>query len=294
MLAKLHAYGFDYNALKLVYCYLKNRYQRVKVNSNYSFWTEILNGVPQGSVLGPLLFNIYVSDLFLFLNKSDIANYADDNTLYTYEKNMDQVINKLEHDCHDLITWVGNNTLKANPNKFHLLLSETDRNLSVKVDNYEIFNTNYQKLLSIKLDNKLKFNEHVSRLCKKASQKLHALARIAQYMKIEKRRIIMNTFINSQLGYCPLIWMFHSRALNVRIKKIQERALRIVYNDQLSNFEELLQRDGSMTIHERNIQKLATEVYKTVNGFGPKFMNEVFQVKENLNYCTHTPLNPEI
>ena len=266
-----------------------NRYQRVKVNSNYSFWREIISGVPQGSILGPLLFNIYVSDLFLFLNESNIANYADDNTLYACEKDMDIVINKLEHDCNDLITWVNNNILKANPDKFHLLLSETDRNLSANVDNYEIFNSNYQKLLGIKIDNKLKFNEHVSGLCKKASQKLHALARIAQYMTIEKRRIIMNTFINSQFGYCPLIWMFHSRVLNNRINKIQERALRIVYDDHVSNFDELLQKDGSMTIHERNIQLLATEVYKTVNGYAPKIMNEVFQVKDKLNYCTRFP-----
>ena len=289
MLAKLHAYGFDYNALKLVYCYLTNRYQRVKVNSNYSSWKEIINGVPQGSILGPLLFNIYLSDLFLFIKETNVANYADDNTLYVCEKDMDLVINKLEHDCEDLITWVSNNTLKANPNKFHLLLSETDTNLSVKVDSCEIYNSNNQKFLGIKIDNKLTFNEHVSGLCKKASQKLHALARVAQYMTVEKRRIIMNTFINSQFGYCPLIWMFHSRELNNRINKIQERALRIVYNDKLSNFDELLRKEGCMTIHERNIQMLGTEIYKTLNGYAPKIMEEVFQIKENLRYCTRFP-----
>ena len=98
----------------------------------------------------------------------------------------------------------------------------------------EVYNSNCEKLLGVKFDNKLKFNEHVSGLCKKASQKLHVLARIAHYMIRKKRRIIMKAFINSQFGYCPLIWMFHDRTLNRRINKIQERALCTVYDDQLS------------------------------------------------------------
>ena len=82
LIAKLAAYGFDYNSIKLLYSYLTNRHQRVRLNSNYSTWSEIITGVPQGSILGPLLSNIYLSDLFLFTEDSDIANYADDNSPY--------------------------------------------------------------------------------------------------------------------------------------------------------------------------------------------------------------------
>ena len=103
-------------------------------------------------------------------------------------------------------------------------------------------------------------------LCKKAGQKLYALARIANYMDISKKCSNMNAFILSQFSYCPLIWMFHSRKLNHRINKIHERALRIVYNDHQCTFEELLERDNSFMIHERNIQKLAIEMLKVNNG----------------------------
>ena len=75
------------------------------------------------------------------------------------------------------------------------------------------------------------FEEHITKICKKASQKLHALARISNFMSQEKLRIIMKAFIESQFGYCPLVWMFCSRILNTRINKIHERALRLVYKD---------------------------------------------------------------
>ena len=127
-----------------------------------------------------------------------------------------------------MLNWVTNNALKANPDKFRLLLSHPDESISVNVDGYQITNSKREKLLGITIDNKLSFNEHVSGLCTKASQKLHALARVSKYMNTDKLRLIMKTFVNAQFGYCPLVWMFHSRSLNNRINKIHERALRSV------------------------------------------------------------------
>ena len=118
-------------------------------------------------------------------------------------------------------------------------------------------------------------------LCKKAGQKLHALARIANYMEISKKRSIMNALILSQFSYCPLIWMFQSRKLNHRINKIYERALRIVYNDHQCTFEEFVERDNSFTIHGRNLQKLATEMFKVSNGLSVQLVSENFDFAEN-------------
>ena len=210
LLAKLDAYGFSYNAIKVIHNYLVNRHQRVRINSKYSSWSEIINGVPQGSILGPLLFNIYLSDLFLFTGDSDIANYADDNSPYACKMDIKSVISQIEEDSKTLLNWVKNNGLKANPNKFHLLLSKPDERISVNVDGYQITNSKSEKLLGITIDSKLSFDEHVSGLCKKASNKLHALARISNYMNTDKLRVIMKAFINAQFGYCPLVWMFHS------------------------------------------------------------------------------------
>ena len=152
------------------------------------------------------------------------------------------------------------------------------------VDGFEIENSNSQKLLGITIDNKLSFDEHVSSICTKASQKIHAISWVSKFMSFRQRKTIFHTFILSHFGYCPLVWMLHSRKLNHRINKLHERALRIVYNDYKSSFQRLLEISNSFTIHERNIQSLAIEIYKVVNNLAPKIMNIVFQKNLNTSY----------
>ena len=107
-------------------------------------------------------------------------------------------------------------------------------------------------------------------------------------MNFNQRKIIMKSFINSQFGYCPLVWIFHSRKLNNRINKIHERALRIVFKNMNLSFRELLDKDNSVTIHEKNIQSLAVEMYKQSNEISPKIMNEVFPLKKEIKYHSKT------
>ena len=98
----------------------------------------------------------------------------------------------------------------------------------------------WPKLLGVQIDNNLDFSEHVTTICKNVSKKLHALRRISHYISKNKLRIIMKSFIESQFGYCPLVWMFHSRTLNNRINALHEKALRLVYKDTTLSFEDLL------------------------------------------------------
>ena len=107
-------------------------------------------------------------------------------------------------------------------------------------------------------------------------------------MSLEKRSLIMKEFVNSQFGYCYLIWMFHNRTLNNRIERIHEGALRIVYRDKTINFTEFLQKDNAVTLHQRNLQVLATEAYKVKMGFASKLVKEHFPLSTHAYHSTHS------
>ena len=94
----------------------------------------------------------------------------------------------------------------------------------------------------------------------------------------------MNAFFKAQFNYCPVVWMFHSRSLNNKINRLHERCLRIIYNDKHSNFEELLVKDNSVSIHHNNIHTIAIEIYKVANGICPEIMNDIFKLRENTHY----------
>ena len=138
-----------------------------------------------------------------------------------------------------------------------------------------IKSSNSEKILGITIDSDFAFGEHINMLCRKASQKLHALSRISQYLSQHKKRILFKTFIMSQFNYCPLVWMCHSRGLNNKINNIHKRALRIVHQDKKSNLQDLLQKDKSVSIHIKNIQYLATEICKVKNSLSPEIMKAV-------------------
>ena len=221
MIAKLDAYGFDLKALTLVFNYLRSRKQRVKKNSSFSDWSDLLFGVLQGSILGPLLFIIFICDLFYFEENVGIASYADHNTPCCANHDIQTTINTLQNSSAKLFDWFSKNSMNANADKCHLLLSENTKHVAC-INHIQIETNTSGKLLGATIGSDLKFDIHVNNLCKKATEKLNGLARILGYMDSSKKRTIMKTFIPSHFSYCPLVWMFHSRELSNEINRIHE------------------------------------------------------------------------
>ena len=159
---------------------------------------------------------------------------------------------KLESESLILFEWFHDNYLRANSGKSHVMLT-TDNKQKINVKGSPISNEKIVKLLGVTVDNKLSFEPHLNLVCKKVSQKLHALPRVSKFISKKKLRVIIKAFILSQFSYCPLVWMCHSRTLNSKINKLHERALRLVYDDRQSTFEELLNIDKSVIIQHRNL-----------------------------------------
>ena len=173
--------------------------------------------------------------------------------------------------------------MKSNADKCHLLARSNEK-VTIKIGSHEIANTKREKLLGVHPDNGLSFDYHISEICKKASRKVYALARVTSCMSLSKKRSLMNAFFNSQFNYCPLIWMCHSRENNNKINRLHERCLRIIYKDKRSSSNALLGKNGCVSIHERNIKIMATEMFKVSKNLAPHQIHEIFRLKDQPHY----------
>ena len=164
LLAKLDVYGFSRTSLKLMQNYLCNRQQRISINGSFSDWTEVITGVAKGSILGPLLFNIFLNDIFMFISKCNLCNYADNNTLYSTGKDLNRIRRNLEMEFMILHQWFHENHMTLNPRKCHyMVIGSRDLSHEIMLNNNKITSSNEEKL---------NFVSHIGSLCRKAGQKI--------------------------------------------------------------------------------------------------------------------------
>ena len=177
-------------------------------------------GVPQGSILGPLLFNVFMNDMFLFMERCNLYNYADDNSIIYSSPDIETVILNLKHDCQNAIQWFTNNGMKANPNKFQFMVISSKQMEPQNIELHggvSITSEPSVKILGVVIDDRLNFDEHVSMCCTKAARQLNALARISKYLDFKSKTIIYNSFILSNFNHCPLAWHFCGKTNNQKL-----------------------------------------------------------------------------
>ena len=176
LIAKLRAYDMSKNTCNMIVSYLSNRRQRVKKSGEVSNWSTINRSVPQGSVLGPLLFNIFLNDLFLVQTSVNIANYADDDHLNNKNVCAENLLDDLVNDANAAVTWFHENHMVANPEKFQSIL--LSRNgwvcTPISVQNNDLCPTNEIKVLGVTLDDILNLKSHVYDICYRASRKINS------------------------------------------------------------------------------------------------------------------------
>ena len=189
--------------------YLTSCFQRTKVNNSYSSWSEIIAGVPQGSILGPLLFNIFLNDLFLYPQETFLSNYADDKSLYSIGNTIEGVKKALSKDFRIIQNWFHENLMVLNAKKCHYMrFGTSSENDDFLLDGIKLPNSCEEKILGVIIDNELKCDPHIRSMCKKAAQNVGVLDRISSLLDPEKETFLFNAVIKSHFNCCPLIWMF--------------------------------------------------------------------------------------
>ena len=232
----------------------------------------------------PYFLTFSSTTCFNFTEKCSLYNYADDNSLSNSAPTVDEVLSNLKHDCVISIRWFKNNGMEANPNKFQFFISSPchPENIEFKTSkNVTIISEPCVKALGVNIDNRLTFTEHVSSCCTKAARQLNAFSRISKNLDLKCRKMIFQSFVLSNFTCCPLVWHFCGKQNNGKIEKIQERALRILYDDHESEYSKLLDKSGAITMLQSRLNCIILEVFKSIHNANPLCIQDMFEIKKS-------------
>ena len=180
--------------------YLCNRFQRTSVNTSFSDWKEVETRVPEGAILGPLLFSIFLNDIFYFINNGSLCNYALDNALYSIGKSLKMVKENLKINFLIMQKWFHENHMVLNPGKYrYLVLGNRSNSDTINLNGTKQASSSYEKFLGILIDHDLSFDKHIKSLCRKAAQKLNDLARISNILHTIKNVFFLIQSLNLSL-----------------------------------------------------------------------------------------------
>jgi hypothetical protein len=268
LLRKLKSYNLNDQIINWVKSFLTDRRQRVRISESFSKWEKVLSGIPQGSILGPLLFIIYINDLeeSCSLN-SNVALYADDTKLYKYIQNENDAI-KLQEDLNSVCVWIKKWLLSLNIDKCKVISYGRKAPISY---NYRIDDCNLEKINEIKdlgviFDSKLKFSAHINEKVNKAFSVLGIINRNFKYMEKNTFILLYKSMVRPHLEYANLVWSPYRKEEINKLERVQRRATKLVCSLKKLSYEERLKKLNLPTLSFRRLRGDMIEVYKIITG----------------------------
>ena len=288
LLQKLVIYHCDNLLLSWFKSYLQNRQQCVRIQGTLSSTKPVHYGVPQGSILGPLLFIVFINDLPLCINTSNTDMYADDSTFHSSAKTVEELNDTLTDDMFNVHTWCNENNMVVNLDKTKAMLISTYQkaarlksDLEVYYNGTKLKTTNTEKQLGVIIDKNLLWKCHIDKVAKTLSKGIYLLRRIKKFLPLDCRFTYYKSFLQPHIDYCCTIWGHSSHAK--RILKLQNMALRIIYDKpKLTSAGPLFKTSGILTIHQRVIFRLCIFVYKALNNMAPQYISNMFKLKSSV------------
>lgn len=263
--------------------YLSNRTQAVRVNGSLSDYQNVSTGVPQGSVLGPLLFLIFINDLPKCLKHTASNIFADDTAIHACGSSLSEVRELLQLDNDNLAQWFFINKLVVSENKCYSMLATCNRLLldeflNVTINDINVNQVNSGKYLGIYPDSMLNWSDHIENLCKKLAPKVGILRRLKHVLSRECLLTIYQCTIQSIIDYCITAWGYAPGIYLDRVQRLQNRAARIItgnYDRDVHGID-IVKDLGWFNIRQRRDYFTAILVYKSLNGMSPDYMTDLF------------------
>ena len=213
------------------------------------------------------------------MEENNLHNFTDDSTVSGNALSLNELIQELQTLTESTISWFEQNHIIANPSKFHAIIIRKDRKNTEGIEiniNGKVLKTESEVLLlGITLDNRLTFDIHIGNICKMVANQLNALERLAYCLNYRQRKILAQSFLTSNFNYCPVVWHFCSAKNLHKMERIRERALRFIYSDHSSSYNELLEKCGAGTLELNRLRVMCTEIYKILNGIAPSYMQSL-------------------
>ena len=287
LLKKLQMYQCSDKTMKWFTSYLESRSQCTIFKGKISEKSKVNCGVPQGSILGPLFFILFINDLPLYIENSECDMYADDSSITSSESTVKQLEDNLNEDMKSVSEWCSNNSMLANAPKTKVMLvttwqkraslPENDKYLQVKLNDTILENVDTDKLLGVMINNNLSWENHINSILSKVNRNIALLRRIKRYLTLDVRKMFFNANVLPHLDYCSIIWG-NSPHMN-KLYKAQKRAARVILDvkDYTTRSCDMFKALNWMPLQDRVTYRKACMVYKSLNGLAPKYMTDMFQ-----------------